>query len=429
MLPTPQRRHKKRPITQMLTLLLITGIVGWYLLLKGVDRSSGGDINNNNNNNNNRVTTINEKGKCYYKITGGGVCAEAKKIVIYGAEQDEPKKILPLCTGFPQKKPEGSEATVETTTRQLETNGNPPEKIGYFVMLTLESNLFHVLRDTIANVVDMIEEQGGFPDKARVFFLPKNPAFQRIDHRAYHPLFSGITGGGRNEFENLFTYVGENTEKICVTTAYIGQPFKGYTNGNAGRLSTYKQRVYHSLGVIDETLSNKITIVDRGNTDEDVNRKIGNLDEIMKAALVRGFETQVKRFHKLTLLEQLQATRSSSVLLSSHGQALSWCAFLPLNGICFEIGLWKDTRPDYKLLSKWSGVTSIFIPLPNPDQVTFPLLPSVTEQEKRAIDYYHPYSNYVHRQKQIIYPDIILVTEKLDVAKRLLIEHGGVGFT
>ena len=422
--------------------------------------------------------SLRKLGNCYYTYDGpvGSLCVEDGTAVLYNApaRQDGSTQSVDLCTGFPQRKPEG---TVFTYRTEKAAPGASPRFAGagnrtvwqaaptLLVVPTLDTNLFHVVRDTLANVEDMLRQQrsrlvAADPPPGFVFLLPKNTAFAAHNPR-YHPFFAAFTGGGPAGWQSRTRAVASvgRTERICMTgDVYVGQQFLGYERGPPARLAGFRQRLLAALDIRPppalrfrpaasaaaahggsgggdrprymlravERFSEKAwrSKAKKDNEVRGVNRKIGNLAAIRAVAVEKaGFDVEEVVLQDLPVLEQLRVAASSDVLLGSHGQALTWCLFMSRGSVCFELRVWRDARTDYPLIAKWGSLRVITIPLPDAAQVEFPLEPAMTAKQKKELNYYSPFTNYKHRQAQIIFPDIHLVEKKLLEAKAMLEER------
>eukprot|EP00754_Rhynchopus_humris_P000382 Rhum_TRINITY_DN10244_c0_g1::Rhum_TRINITY_DN10244_c0_g1_i1::g.37264::m.37264 len=416
--------------------------------------------------------SLRKLGSCYYTYDGpvGSLCVEDGTAVLYNApaQQDGGTQSVDLCTGFPQKRPEG---TVFTYRTEKAVPGASPRFAGagnrtvwqaaptLLVAPTLDTNLFHVVRDTLANLEDMLRQQrsrlvAADPPPGFVFLLPKHAAFG-AHNPLYHAFFAAFTGGGGPaDWPSRTRAVASvpSTERVCMTgDVYVGQQFLGYEKGPPARLAGFRQRLLAALDIRPppalrfrhaaasgggeqarymlravERFSEKAwrSKAKKGNGVRGVNRKIGNLAAIRAAAVEKaGFDVEEVVLQDLPVLEQLRVAASSDVLLGSHGQALTWCLFMSRGSVCFELRVWKDARTDYPLIAKWGSLRMITIPLPDAAQVEFPLEPAMTAKQKKELNYYAPFTNYKHRQAQIIFPDIHLVEKKLLEAKTMLEER------
>ncbi|KAJ9453395.1 hypothetical protein DIPPA_22367 [Diplonema papillatum] len=419
-----------------LTFLAVFALVvaGWLTFLIEFQEHTGQEARRLS-----KFTELKKLGNCYYKQVpdSGGLCVEGGRVVLYNAGRDQENEQYTLCTGFPQKQPEGTQVIVKASSKSHRQEANGVELYreergtALFITLTLENNLFHVLRDTVANLMDMLTaEKQQRPDV--VFLLPKHPAFAKTDFDGFHILLAGLTGGGPDDWKTRIITVQDvpKNTRICVERAYVGQVFNGYTKGSRGRMALYKRWVWDALQVVPPLRllhgeKYKMLVIDRASKNEDVNRRLGNVEEIAGQHSICKTQsmfdvTERYVFQKHTVLEQLRTAASTDLMMGTHGQALSWCAFMRDGSVCFEIGIWEKHREDYPLISKWSNVYAVFVGLKDPSQVKFSLNPDMSDAEKRQINYYRPFTNYKHRQNQIVYPNIPEICSQLERSYQLL---------
>ena len=374
-------------------------------------------------------STLTKRGDCYYEVLSkpGDMCVENGVITLYSSAEDKVKDVA-LCTGFPQTRPEGTFAKIhyKKAAKNEVQNERKEHRVTLFVVPTLETNLFHIIRDTVANVEDMVVKAGLFREdnSGFVFVLPKNPRFS--EHSTlYHLFFAGFTGASADTWQQSVVQTASVTDRVCLyNKVFLGQPFKGYEPKKPLRLLEFKKRILQSLHMTPsfplglEKSRYILRFINRAK--KGINRSVGNKANITAAAEGMGFDVREIVFQELSVVQQLAAAAGTDLMVGAHGQALTWCMFMPTDSVCLELGIWRDTRRDYPLLSSWSGVHHLFVALPLPSQVSFPSNPTMSDSEKNSLNYYKPYSNYKFRQAMVIYPELALVTKRLEEAVELL---------
>eukprot|EP01062_Namystynia_karyoxenos_P044594 TRINITY_DN32898_c0_g1_i2.p1 TRINITY_DN32898_c0_g1~~TRINITY_DN32898_c0_g1_i2.p1 ORF type:complete len:519 (+),score=112.51 TRINITY_DN32898_c0_g1_i2:90-1559(+) len=385
---------------------------------------------------------LHRHGNCWYRPPPGALCAESGRLVLFGAGQDTEIEVE-LCTGYPQNRrtyvPEKTGVSV-VLRRQLPSD--PADALGgtgtvtveretrvtLLDVTTLESNFFHVVRDTVANLVDMVarmpEGQGVLPLNGRVVLLPKHRQLRQIDSNAFHFAFAGLTARPWREHVLKIERLAPPGKRVCFEAAYLGQPYEGHQVGGPRRREEAAVEWAAAGGKL------RLLFVDRGvggrlGCQGGPNRKIENQAELVAMAEAMGFYVRVVKLHTLPSTEaQLRLVHGADVLMGAHGMALTWCTFLRAGAVLLELGIWRDVRADYRFLSKWSGVHRLYVPLLDPDAVYFPKV-NLTRAEKFSVDYYRPYSNIQMRQCQVIRPDASAVRRKLTLAKQLASDPRG----
>ena len=383
---------------------------------------------------------LKRKGNCWYEPTPFDMCVEGGELFLFGSDKDEVENVN-LCVGYPQQKPEGTFVKLHHKRRESDQLGSMFDssknvqldvefRIGYFITTTLETNLFHIIRDNLANIADMIESRGGSYGDGRVFLLPKNPRLSHINNDRFHFLFSALTGVQYESPSSTDSLVAPLSSipqghRVCFKRAYLGQSFSGYSNGPVGRLipvATAVRKAYNLVSVRPPVRlrSSKLKMVMiKRSPDGIVDRTIGNLDEIQKLSERMDFISRAAILQEYTVVDQMTIASQADVVLGAHGQGLSWCMFLSVNSVCLELQIWNDKRSDYRLLSKWSKVHNVIVTLTNPSQVSFQKI-DFTDAQKMALKYYRPISNLVHRQYQTIYPNMTEIEMSLVKTKALL---------
>eukprot|EP01063_Lacrimia_lanifica_P025254 TRINITY_DN3302_c0_g1_i5.p1 TRINITY_DN3302_c0_g1~~TRINITY_DN3302_c0_g1_i5.p1 ORF type:complete len:515 (+),score=151.68 TRINITY_DN3302_c0_g1_i5:58-1602(+) len=441
---------------QVLQILLLCFAVLWYdgmaKRAEAVSRAllAGGTA----------APALERKGSCYYRLAPTAkphsVCVERGQVWMFNAGGDDDGVEVELCNGFPQRRPEGSlfrynKRAAAAGVRAWEAGGkvvHAEPRRTLFVQTTMEGSLFHLVRDTLANVEDMLLKEVGPGDvrgPQRVFILPSHPTFEPRRQNRFYLFFLGLTGTAPGALSKDVMRVNEIPagDVYCMTgDVWFGQSFKGYEQGPPGRLVEFKRRALQALQITQEVYvppgrggeeggeGIPLMMIERFSEKKDtqpgrpaVDRKLGNWDAVEAKARELGFAPFKYVYQDHSVVEQLAAAARTRVMLGTHGQALTWSMFMPDWSVTFEILIWGDKRPDYPLLSRWSCVHWVRVPVDRPEQVEFPTAPGMTAQEKLDLNFFKPSSNYHLRQEMILYPDLPVVEDKLREAKELLEVH------
>eukprot|EP01062_Namystynia_karyoxenos_P041550 TRINITY_DN30280_c0_g1_i1.p2 TRINITY_DN30280_c0_g1~~TRINITY_DN30280_c0_g1_i1.p2 ORF type:complete len:489 (+),score=131.60 TRINITY_DN30280_c0_g1_i1:58-1524(+) len=395
-------------------------------------------------------------GDCYWAAPGGALCAEGRQLVLFSAERDG-EQALELCLGYPQTPAGQKEGTVVNVHLRRRAPDDLRPAFGrrrvamakeyrpaFVFPLTLESNLFHVLRDTLAplaDLVDLLPEEVRARDQRVAVLTPRNPRLPRRGDGRYHFALAGLTGGGPlAPWRARVMSLGEravDAPRVCFDTAYLGLPFRGYGAGEPMRIAAFTARVLRAMDAGPDASDGewaaaqtrlRLLFIDRGPTQGGrANREVGNREQIAEGAEAAGFAVRSAAMHALPVRTQLLLASGADVVLGAHGQGLAWCAFLRPGKVCIELAIWRDPRPDFRHLCRWSGVHRLYVPLRRAAQVVFPNV-SLSPRQVAAMvttDYYLPPENQRLRQEQVIFPDLAEVGQKLQKAQQLLARPEG----